>query len=78
MKVLRLKAVMTMTGLPRSTIYHYMKSKKFPCSVKLGERSVGWLEEDLLAWIKTRRRRDQDFILLNPIISPELTTGKFI
>ncbi len=51
MKVLRIKSVITMTGIPRSTIYSYMKDGKFPKPIKLGERSVGWLEDDLLAWI---------------------------
>ena len=55
MKILRIKAVMEMTGLPRSTVYWYMKSGSFPKSIKLGVRSAGWLEEDLLEWIRCRK-----------------------
>lgn len=55
MKILRLNAVMEMTGLPRSTIYFYMKNETFPKPIKLGERSVGWLEEELRAWIANKK-----------------------
>jgi len=55
MKILRLTAVMEMTGLPRSTIYLYMKQKVFPLQVKLGVRSVGWLEEEICSWIEERK-----------------------
>lgn len=55
MKILRIELAMAMTGLPRSTIYHYMKIGAFPKSIKLGARSVGWLEEDIVTWIRTRQ-----------------------
>lgn len=55
MKILRISHTMAMTGLPRSTIYHYMKIGAFPQSIKLGARSVGWLEEDILEWIRARQ-----------------------
>ncbi len=55
MKILRIEPTMAMTGLPRSTIYHYMKLGSFPKSIKLGARSVGWLEEDIVAWIRARQ-----------------------
>lgn len=55
MKIIRLKAVMEMTGLPRSTLYHYIKHGNFPRGVKLGERSVGWLESEVVEWIASRQ-----------------------
>jgi len=55
MKVKRIKWVMEVTGLPRSTLYHYMKLSRFPKSIKLGERSVGWFEDDVLDWISSRK-----------------------
>lgn len=51
MKVIRLKAVMNQTGLARSTIYKLMKEKRFPQSIALGARSVGWLESEVFEWI---------------------------
>lgn len=56
MKIMRLKAVLEMTGLPRSTMYHFIKKSDFPKPIKLGLRSVGWLEEEILSWIRSRRR----------------------
>ncbi|MCS7748831.1 AlpA family transcriptional regulator [Pseudomonas aeruginosa] len=54
MKVLRLRAVVTATGLARSTIYKLMGSGEFPKPVPLVGRSVGWLENEVHEWIKGR------------------------
>lgn len=54
MKILRLKAVMEMTGLARSTIYKYMSDGQFPKQTKLGLRSVGWLHQEVEAWLTER------------------------
>lgn len=43
-----------MVGLSRSTIYTLMAAGKFPNSIPLGERSVGWLESDIDAWIDSK------------------------
>ena len=50
----RLNGVKSMVGLSRSTIYALIKADKFPKSISLGERSVGWLESDIQAWIDSR------------------------
>ncbi len=55
MKVLRLKPTMIKTGLPRSTIYLYIKNGTFPRPIKLGERSVAWIESELDAWLQARQ-----------------------
>jgi prophage regulatory protein len=44
-KLIRLKRVMELTGLSRSTIYAYIKAGKFPSQVVLTERCVGWPED---------------------------------
>lgn len=54
MKVLRLKQVMVMTGLARSTLYKYMVTEGFPTQIKLGAKAVGWLETEVLAWLEAR------------------------
>ncbi len=43
-----------MVGLSRSTIYALMAAGKFPKSISLGERAVGWLESDIQGWIDSR------------------------
>ena len=53
-KILRLRATKDWVGLSRSTIYAMMKSGKFPKSISLGERSIGWLESDIQGWIDSR------------------------
>lgn len=53
-KFLRLPAVCSATALPRSSIYKAMEDGEFPRPIKLGERSVAWLEEDIDRWQQER------------------------
>lgn len=50
-KLLRLQAVKEITGLSRSSIY---ADPSFPKSVKIGERAVAWVEDEVLAWVNER------------------------
>lgn len=50
----RLNGFKSMVGLSRSTIYTLMAAGKCPNSIPLGERSVGWLESDIDAWIDSK------------------------
>ncbi len=52
--LLRQKQVSARTGMARSTIYLRMAEGTFPKPVHIGERSVGWLESDVEAWIQAR------------------------
>jgi len=52
--ILRLPEVKNRTGLSRSTIYLRLNNGSFPRPIKLGERSVGWLESDINDWITGR------------------------
>jgi len=52
--ILRRADVERATGLPRSTIYEMMTTGRFPKPVRLGSRSVGWIETEILAWQKSR------------------------
>lgn len=56
LKVLRLPSVKETTGLSKSTIYREMKKGAFPQSIKLTENTVGWLSEEIQAYIKSRKR----------------------
>lgn len=55
MHVLRFPVVSELTGLPRSTLYLYMKNGQFPKPVKLGVRSVGWIKEEVDEWLQLRK-----------------------
>ncbi|MER8683953.1 AlpA family phage regulatory protein [Mesorhizobium sp. M1405] len=48
--ILRRDAVERISGLPRSTLYAKIASGEFPRPIKIGVRSVGWLEQDVAAW----------------------------
>jgi prophage regulatory protein len=52
--MLKIKAVQQMTGLSRSTIYAYIDKGMFPRQVKLGERCVAWIEDEVVAWLDAR------------------------
>ena len=51
---LRLRAVMQVTGLSRSTLYRLISNQSFPRPVRLGPRAVAWRREDIDAWGRTR------------------------
>jgi prophage regulatory protein len=54
MRILRLKAVMELTGLGRSTLYLYVKEGIFPARVALGSRAIGFVESEVQDWILAR------------------------
>ncbi len=51
MRLIRLKEVMSLTGLGRSSIYKFMEESRFPKSVSLGDRAVAWIESEIEDWI---------------------------
>ncbi len=52
--ILRLPVVMARTGLSRSTIYAKIAAGEFPESINLGARAVGWLADEIEAWLIAR------------------------
>jgi prophage regulatory protein len=56
MRILRKPAVLAKTGLSYPTIYRHIQAGTFPQQVELGPNSVGWIEDEIDAWIKSRRR----------------------
>lgn len=57
-KFLRLPAVIEATGLSRSAIYKKILLDQFPAQIKLGQRSVAWLESDIQEWIEQQIHRE--------------------
>jgi prophage regulatory protein len=49
--ILRRKQVEARTGLSRSTIYLRIQEGSFPRPINLGARAVGWLENEIEAWL---------------------------
>jgi len=67
MTMLKLKEVQKLTGLSRSSIYAYIDKGLFPAQVKLGERSVAWLDTEIESWVDSKInardvKNDEDFI----------------
>ncbi|WML90141.1 AlpA family phage regulatory protein [Thiothrix lacustris] len=56
-KILRIHEVMNKTGLSKTTAYRLARnpSSGFPASVKLTEKTIGWYEHEIDAWIESRR-----------------------
>jgi prophage regulatory protein len=52
--ILRLPAVKSRTGLSRSTIYLRMAEGTFPKPISLGDRAVGWVEDEITDWLDGR------------------------
>jgi prophage regulatory protein len=55
-RVLRLKEVCRVTGLGRSFIYQLQAEQRFPHSIKIGVRAVGWLANEVRDWLEGRIR----------------------
>lgn len=54
MRLLRLREVLKVTGLSRTTIYRLESRGKFPSRRQLSANAVAWLEDDVSAWIGAR------------------------
>jgi len=54
MRFLKIKDVIKLTGLSRSSIYAKISNGDFPSQVSISERAVAWLEEDIFAWMRAR------------------------
>ncbi len=53
---LRRSEVERKTGIKRSHIYALMKKGKFPKTVPLGARAVGWDSVEIEQWLADRRK----------------------
>ena len=50
-KILRIRTVLTRTGLSRSTIYRKIAEGTFPAQLKISTNGSGWHESDINRWI---------------------------
>ena len=54
-RIVRLKDVLKLTGLGRTTLWRLEKEGRFPPRVRLSLRAVGWLRHDVVAWLDACR-----------------------
>lgn len=53
--ILRLRRVLEVTGLGRTTLYTEVAAGRFPAAVALTARCVGWRLSDIEAWMAARQ-----------------------
>ena len=57
-RLLRIDQVLQLYPISRSRWYAGVKMGEFPEPIKLGERSVAWLQSDIVDLIDKRRMKD--------------------
>ncbi|GLS22003.1 hypothetical protein GCM10007874_50200 [Labrys miyagiensis] len=50
-RIIRLKTVLSRTGLSRSTIYRKIGECTFPRQIRISVHGAGWHESDINRWI---------------------------
>jgi prophage regulatory protein len=53
-RILRLAQVIDMTGLGKTKIYELQAQGSFPKSVRITAHTVGWVEQEVQAWLTGR------------------------
>jgi prophage regulatory protein len=53
-RILRLSQVIEATGLGKTKIYELQAAGQFPMRVQVTTHAVGWIEEEVQAWLALR------------------------
>lgn len=53
-RLMRLREVLHICGMSRTSLYRVMKAHEFPTPVKLSARSIGWRQDEVLEWVENR------------------------
>lgn len=53
-RLVRIRDILSRTGLSRSEIYRRIEAGDFPKPIKLGARASAWVEHEVTAWIAAR------------------------
>lgn len=53
-RLLRLAQVLDVTGLGKTKIYELQSEGSFPMRVQITDHSVGWIEDEVQAWLTKR------------------------
>ncbi len=52
--VVRMRQLVTLVGLSRSTIYVLVSKGRFPVPIRLGDKAVGWRIDEIEHWVNAR------------------------
>lgn len=55
-RYIRIKDFPEKYGIPRTTVYYWLKTSDFPRPIKIGARRVIWSVEEVEAWINKKRQ----------------------
>ena len=53
-RFIRIREVMRLTGLARSTIFFLINTGRFPRQIPLGCAASGWLESEVMQWCEAQ------------------------
>ena len=59
-QILRRRQLEEKLGLSRSSIYQMVADGLFPKPIKLGQRAVGWREDDVENWLSAMQEPSDD------------------
>jgi prophage regulatory protein len=52
--VVRMRQLVALVGLSRSTIYVLVSKGRFPVPIRLGDKAVGWRIDEIEQWVNAR------------------------
>ena len=58
-RFLRLSQVIEMTGVGKTFIYTHMENGSFPKQIQISPRTVVWLEQDIIEWMKVKIHQNE-------------------
>jgi prophage regulatory protein len=67
-RILRLAQVIEATGLGKTKLYELQASGDFPMRVQITNHSVGWVAEEVQAWLLLRLEARTQSKLLPPVL----------
>jgi prophage regulatory protein len=50
-RIIRLKSVLSRTGLSRSTLYRKIAEGSFPAQIRISVNGAGWHESEISRWV---------------------------
>ncbi|MBV8634766.1 MAG: AlpA family transcriptional regulator [Burkholderiaceae bacterium] len=53
-RLIRLKEVLRICGMSRTTLYNNIRDKQFPEPIQISARAVAWLQSEVLEWLDMR------------------------
>lgn len=66
-RFIRLKEVMSICGMSRSSVYDAIKKGQFPPPIKLSTRSIAWLKSEVIAWVESRVKATRGRAVVNAV-----------